>query len=71
MILDIGNVVKFNYNGKNRVVRIEKVKRTSGNMLVGPCPLWFTGWDYTVADSCEGWYRTFKCENVSGLELVK
>lgn len=71
MILAVGNMVRFNYNGKNRVVKIEKVKRSAGNIFVGPCPLWFTGWDYTVADSCEGFWRTFKCENVDNLEIVK
>ena len=48
-MIKVGNLVKFRYNGKVRYVKVESVETT-----------YFKGWDYTVTDTCEGYYRTFR-----------
>jgi len=68
---EIGNVIRFTYNGVERWVRIEAIK--TGYMylgLVGPVARLITGWDYQ-ANYPTGGYRTFKTEKIENIELVR
>lgn len=69
-LFEVGNVVEFTYNGKARVVRIEKVVKSTGNMFVGPYTIRVTGWDH-LADYPTGGYRTFLVSKIHQPELVK
>jgi hypothetical protein len=66
----IGNVVKFDYLGKARWVRIEKIKLGYSIFLPSPNPLVITGWDYE-ADHPVGGYRSFTVSKIENAELVK
>jgi hypothetical protein len=62
-VYEVGNTIFFVYNGKTRYVTIEKVVRKS-NFLFSNFPVLITGWDYSVLDSCEGGYRSFKVDKI-------
>ena len=67
----IGNVVEFDYDGKVRRVRIEKVAMGYRYLgLIGPVPRLITGWDY-CADYPVGGYRTFKVEKIENPVLCR
>jgi hypothetical protein len=68
-IYQIGNTVGFEYNGKARCVKIEKVQKTSGNAFFGPMTKTITGWDFT-ADAPVGGYRSFSVEKIIDPKLV-
>ena len=69
-LFEIGNVVRFDYNGKNRWVRIEKIQKTSGNMFFDPMADVITGWDYE-ADHPVGGYRSFSVRKIKNAVLVR
>ena len=69
-VYQVGSVLEFNYLGKIRRVRIEKVKVSAGNPFVGPRTQLITGWDY-MADLPTGGYRSFKVENIRELEVIR
>ena len=69
-VYQVGSVLEFNYLGKIRRVRIEKVKVSAGNPFVGPRTQLITGWDY-MADFPTGGYRSFKVENIRELEVIR
>ena len=57
-MLSVNNIVQFVYNGKVRVVRLEKVTAT-----------YIQGWDAT-ANHPEGGYRSFSIPQMEGCEVV-
>lgn len=63
-VFEVGNTIEFSYNGKNRAVKIEKVKMSAGNPFVGPRAVLVTGYDYTVEN-----YRSFKPEAMKELKV--
>jgi hypothetical protein len=58
-MFQVGEFVTFGYHGKTRVVKVEKVHLSEGNMFVGPSPKLVTGWDVT-SNPPTGGYRSFK-----------
>lgn len=60
----IGNTLSFVYNGKNRVCKIETVKKY-WSPLLGYVVHSITGYDYSV----EG-YRTFVIDKTFGLKKI-
>ena len=54
----VGQVITFDYEGKERCVKIEKIK-TYHSPLLGTVQDVITGWDYTAAPPV-GAYRSFK-----------
>jgi hypothetical protein len=57
----IGNVVKFDYLGKARWVRIEKIKLGYSIFLPSPNPLVITGWDYEADHPVGGGIVASRC----------
>ena len=68
-ILTVGNLVGFVYAKKDRLVRIEQVALTAGNIFFGPSAKTVTGFDYN-ADNGVGGYRSFSVDKISGLEYM-
>ena len=67
-IFEIGNTVNFEYAGKIRCVKIEKVKRVSSLLYTDKAVL-ITGWDY-LADLPTGGYRSFNVEKIVNPQKV-
>ena len=63
-----GNTISFEYDGKERHVKIEKVKMAY-NIFFGEVPKNITGWDYN-ADHPVGGYRTFSVNKMRGVAKV-
>ena len=70
----VGNTVRFNYNGKNRVVKIETVKTGYKYLgLVGPVAYLITGLTYDGDNhtlSAGVGYRSFKVDKIQDCEIV-
>lgn len=58
-MLKVGQVVAFEYDGKDRQVKVEKVTDN-----------YFVGWDY-LADLPTGGYRTFSFEKIQPFGLIE
>jgi hypothetical protein len=71
----VGNVIRFDYNGKPRVMTIETIKTGYRYLgLVGPVAYLVTGITYDGANhtlSAGLGYRSFRVEKMTNVELVK
>ena len=66
----VGNTIRFEYAGKERWVRIEKIQ--TGYMylgLVGPVALLVTGWDFQ-ANHPVGGYRSYLVQKMTEVQNV-
>lgn len=67
-MLQVGQTIQFEYNGKNRFVKVEKVTKNWSPLLQDWIPQVVTGWDYT-ANAPVGGYRSFSYHKM--LDVVK
>ena len=67
-MLKIGTVLRFVYEGVERMCDIEATK-VGYSAILGKITTHVTGWDAT-ADRGVGGYRTFKVGKMGGIEVV-
>lgn len=68
-VFEVGKVLGFEYHGKVRHVRVEKVTKSAGNMFIGGHTILITGWD-AMSDYPTGGYRSFKVDKIENLKVL-